>query len=453
VKFVGGAINKQWLQNVLSDAMEDCVRVRAAVAYASRDNMLLFEACQRVGKPLVYYGRYDHTVPVHPQILKWFLDQKSPGLVCKLVPDILHAKVIWWEGAGVYLGSANLSERAWFSNIEAGLFIEQEEMTEQGIDIELEQFFDRIDSVSHELTLEHYQEIKQLADARAKDADSRDYAAEQNFDKTRRIPKNNGLVWVDSGKAEQKQLNQFIKEWDSTLQLMRDLGSRVSRDENRPSWLSADVPAGVQADQFLHAYYYQRVREGSAHPYDQYFEANKNRPEQALQEIVAWWRSGTYDHHHEENTVYAWAPTLRTLLSANKLLTLAESEFVRLVSMVHAMRDHAAKQRNVWLGLAETQQPLEIKVEAFARRLFAARSAEGKSALDTINYVLYGGAPSELAIRLWAGTRSATWRIPHIGLSSLGEIAGWAMPNIFPPRNGRSSKALRALGNNVTVYF
>ena len=453
MKFVGGAINKQWLQNVLADAMGDCVRVRAAVAYANQDNMLLFEACQRAGKPLVYYGRYDHTVPVHPHVLKWFLDQKSPGLVCKLVPDILHAKVIWWEGAGVYLGSANLSERAWFSNIEAGVFIEHEEMIDQGLDVELEQFFDRVDSVSRELTMEHYQEIKQLADARSKDIDSRDYAAEQNFEKTRRIPRNNGLAWVDSGKPEQKHLTQFIKEWESTLQLMRDLGARVSRDENRPSWLSADVPAGAQADQFLHAYYYQRVREGSAHPYDQYFEANKNRPEQALQEIVAWWKSGAYDHDHEENTVYAWAPALRALLAKDKLLTLTEPDFVRLVSMVHAMRDHASKQQNTWLGLPATQQPHDLKVEAFAKRLFVIRSTDGKSAVETINYVLYGGATSDLAKRLWAGTRSATWRIPHMGLSSLGEIAGWAMPDVFPPRNMRSSKALRALGNNVSIYM
>lgn len=57
MKFVGRAINKQWLQNVLADAMEDCVRVRAAVAYANQDNVLLFEACQRAGKPLAWTAR------------------------------------------------------------------------------------------------------------------------------------------------------------------------------------------------------------------------------------------------------------------------------------------------------------------------------------------------------------------------------------------------------------
>ncbi|WP_371200120.1 phospholipase, partial [Ectothiorhodospira sp. PHS-1] len=37
------------------------------------------------------------------------------------------------------------------------------------------------------------------------------------------------------------------------------------------------------------------------------------------------------------------------------------------------------------------------------------------------------------------------------GLSSLGEIVGWARPDEFPPRNMRTSKGLRALGYNVRI--
>lgn len=71
----------------------------------NRDNMKLFEACAQHLKPLEFYGRYDHTVAVDPAILKWFLDMASPNYDCKLVPDILHAKVIWWVDAGLYIGS------------------------------------------------------------------------------------------------------------------------------------------------------------------------------------------------------------------------------------------------------------------------------------------------------------------------------------------------------------
>jgi hypothetical protein len=57
----------------------------------------------------------------------------------------------------------------------------------------------------------------------------------------------------------------------------------------------------------------------------------------------------------------------------------------------------------------------------------------------------------KFSARLWNAIRSDDWAIPHIGLSSLGEIVGWARPDEFPPRNMRTSKGLRALGYNVRI--
>ena len=111
MRFIAGPLNKQLLQNLLGEVIESCTRVRAAVAYASRDNMKLFEACAQHLKPLEFFGRYDHTVAVDPAVLKWFLDKASPNYDCKLVPDILHAKVIWWVDAGAYMGSLQKTEK------------------------------------------------------------------------------------------------------------------------------------------------------------------------------------------------------------------------------------------------------------------------------------------------------------------------------------------------------
>ncbi|GIX24925.1 MAG: hypothetical protein KatS3mg122_2156 [Caldimonas sp.] len=126
--------------------------------------MQLFEACARHLKPLEFYGRYDHTVPVDPAVLKWFLDKASPNYHCKLVPDILHSKVIWWVDAGAYIGSANLSDRAWISNIEAGVFLPHDELAETGMERELLHFFEEVDDRSVPLREEIYLEQRQLAD-------------------------------------------------------------------------------------------------------------------------------------------------------------------------------------------------------------------------------------------------------------------------------------------------
>ena len=66
-----------------------------------------------------------------------------------------------------------------------------------------------------------------------------------------------------------------------------------------------------------------------------------------------------------------------------------------------------------------------------------------------LNYVVWGNGG--FSARLWNAIRSDDWAIPHIGLSSLGEIVGGARPDEFAPRNMRPSKGLRALGYNVRI--
>ena len=88
-----------------------------------------------------FYGRYDRSVPITTNILKTFLDSKSPNYECKLVPDIFHAKIIWWKDFGIYIGSANLTEQGWYENIEAGIFIAHNEIVENDLEDELINFF------------------------------------------------------------------------------------------------------------------------------------------------------------------------------------------------------------------------------------------------------------------------------------------------------------------------
>lgn len=448
MKFIAGPLNKQLLQNLLAELIEPCTRVRAAVAYANRDNMQLFEACARHMKPLEFFGRYDHTVAVDPVVLKWFLDQASPNFDCKLVPDILHAKIIWWVDAGAYIGSANLSDRAWVSNIEAGTFLPQEDLVETGMERELLRFFEEVDDRARPLTKEIYQEQLRLADRRSELA-KREYALQQQFDKDRLLPKNQGLVFIDTKRGTEKRFQKFEQDWNDTLQVMRSIAERVSQFGTKPSWIDASVPPGVQADQFLHAYYYKQVKEGNRHPYDEFFAKNSKNPELALQSALEWWHAADFDHSFEERTIYEWSPQLRELLAHDRILKLKEHEFVAAISRVHAIRDHAVKQENEHLGLPDRPQASDDKVEKFGERLWQQRSQGGKTILELLNYVIWGNG--NVSLRIWNAIRSDEWTIPHIGLSSFGEIVGWARPDEFPPRNMRTSKGLRALGYNVRI--
>src|SRR5471030_747671 len=66
---------------------------------------------------------------------------------CKLVPDSLHSKVIWWRGHGAYIGSANLTDRAWNSNIEAGVYFSESDLADSGMIEQLTEFFENLQSL------------------------------------------------------------------------------------------------------------------------------------------------------------------------------------------------------------------------------------------------------------------------------------------------------------------
>ena len=57
-----------------------------------------------------------------------------------------------------------------------------------------------------------------------------------------------------------------------------------------------------------------------------------------------------------------------------------------------------------------------------------------------LNYVVWGNG--SVSARLWNAIRSDDWAIPHVSLSSLGEIVVWARPDEFPSRNMQTSKGL-----------
>jgi hypothetical protein len=53
---------------------------------------------------------------------------------------------------------------------------------------------------------------------------------------------------------------------------------------------------------------------------------------------------------------------------------------------------------------------------------------------------------------MWDALTDSRRKVELLGVSSLGEIVGWALPDLYPPRNGRTSKSLRSLGYDVRVH-
>lgn len=445
--FFANKLNGGFLRNVLPDQSVDVDFVRAAIAYGS-DASTLIENCLRHQRKLDIWMRYDHTVPVAPQLLKKLLAGASSNIFCYLVPDVLHAKLIWWSGYGAYIGSANLTDRAWLTNIEFGVFLSESELEEAGGLEEIRLFFEQLESceAAFALTQEIVEEQEQLQKLRhdklrAIDDESRGFRSKQQWGGPAAV--------VSRKKAIDAGREKFIKEWTEGLTILRALAEKAPN--YRPRWINEDVPATWQADQFLHAYYYNEVVDGARHPVEEFYLRNRADPMGAAHQALLWWSRLAEPPSHEDDNCHVRAPIIREALARGKVENLTLEDFVRVCQANHSTMDHVRRMRLEKFGVTgELDSP--ARGAAFAEWLWGKRNQRGESVVDLLHFVLDGGDASDLPRRIFDAARSDERKLPHFGINQVAELAGWARPELSPPRNGRTSKGLKALGFDVRIY-
>lgn len=448
MKLVANRVNSIHLRDVLPSAADEVEGVLAAVAYGAsggneKDDFL--SHCVKNKYRLDIWMRYDHTVPVAVPLLERLLRNHNNNIFCRLVPDYLHSKLIWWKGYGAYIGSANLTDRAWLTNIEAGVFLDESDLEESGIVLEIESFFEWLKNLdkAFPLTQEIIEEMNKLELLRRGD--------EGKGKDKRKVPVWNGPSFESKKNAHEREKEKFRQEWHETLTTLRNIGEKLSN--NRPGWVEEDVPLGWQIDQFLHAYYQNKVGDRKKKPYEEYYSKNRVNPTAASNAAVDWWKNTESPPSHEDVTFYKSAPYIKRKLTEDNILNLSEDEFSEICCYTHATKDHAMKISLATLGRPELSSlEIEERIPLFAAWLLAQRNKEGWDVRKLLHYVLYEGDDSTMWERLYNAGRTDRFRLPHYGLNSLAEVAGWARPEVAPPRNGRTSKALRALGYDVRVY-
>lgn len=426
-----------------------CEEVRAAIAYASSDNMTLLTACKSLSKPLTFFCRYDDSVPVHPDIIKWFLRDAGPNFLCRVVPEILHSKVIWWVGAGVYIGSANMTHRAWYDNVETGVYITEEELRVANLHLKLEQFFASIELESQPISDEFHRHLCLLAESRR--AIQKEEAAHR-----KRVPwffpKAGDLSPGTDTQAESRKYAEFARDWNESLQFLRGIGKELEKESNRPAWVPEDTPMGAHVDQFIHAYYYRKVNGDQGEQFVRSaHDSNRLNREKALQDAIAWWRDDYLDYAPEKAQIVEWAPLIQSTFQRGKLLNLSESQFASAMSHVHALREVARYRKNRQLGLADSKQDMDVKVSAHLSELWRAKNKKGQRILQLLDEVIWSGG-GKIEWRIWSAANSPHLKIAQVGQSTLGELVGWVLPYTYIPRNNRTLKGLFCLGYPVRLY-
>jgi hypothetical protein len=353
--------------------------------------------------------------------------------------------VIWWKGYGAYIGSANHTDRGWLTNIEAGVFLEEDELLANGMDSQLESFFDYLRDLDKAIPIseDYVKEMERLAilnkgaHDEAKKARTHDIWESPSF--------------INKKAAFDRRKDNFKTEWQSTLGILQSIQQQLP--DYRPSWISEDVPTAWQVDQLLHAYYYKRVGDGRSKPYEEYFQRNKANPQAAVKEHLTWWKATHSAPNKEDINLFENAPFIRKLLDKNYVLSISVEELENLFSKTHATMDHAIKIPMSVLGKPEiNSMDRDGRLELFAILMMKERNKKGWDIRQLLHYVLYEGPDNLIWERIYHAGRDSQYTLPRYGLNSIAEVVGWARPEIAPPRNGRTSKALRALGFDVRIY-
>ena len=460
MRTVMGEMNGVRLRELMTGAEGRCSRVTAAVAYATQNNPF-FESCINNKIFLEFFGLLDEDAAVSIPVLQQLLRAGPLAVNPRLIKGHFHSKIIWWHGYGAYIGSANLTSNAWFANVECGVFFDELEFIGTSLQFDLEQQFDYLRTVSSPVTSEL---VKALDGLRSFDQSI--YSAKQKrqsqFEQaTKGIPSFPGLATVGSA-TKPTAFTRFAIEWNETLQLLRGLCKDFQKLNARPTWVSSSADATVHFDQFLHAYYYVRIRDDredvesikSVELVNRAYERNKLNTTLALREAASWWASLPEAPYGEDIFIDEFTPMMRAMFAREKLKSWALEDFQKVFFHVHAFKTHARQMKKTTLGLPpEHHDTVKERSDRVSKWLWEQpRDASQKSILELLNFLIWGTNPSDMAERLWLVTSEGPWRYDHFGQSSLGEAVGWARPDKFPPRNNRTNKALKSLGHNVRQF-
>jgi len=459
MEVVLGELNRVWLKELLERALPGRPYVQAAVAYAEGLHEF-FKRCNESEAHLRFYGLLDQSVAVSLLVLELFLKDKSGRMHCRLVKGHFHSKVIWWHGFGAYIGSANLTDAAWYKNVECGLFLTEDELATHGVGKQLEALFLHLDNNSLALSQETYEKLSRLSEERQSGIAAAEQVIGRQFDALFGThPPHLGLTVVPAkGQKTSRKQEAFVKEWYETLQILRNLTNRFNQAGRRPAWVSPDALPAVHFDQFLHAYYYDFIRGGddegkSVEKVERAYQRHKDNLNAAFEEAVSWWARLERAPFGEDQFIAVTAPAMQAAFAPEGVRTMDVEAFARAMQYVHAFRTHARQVQNRTMGLPPGhQEDVDTRTRRLAEWLWQRRTKGSRGAREVLEFVLYGSEPHDMEARLWGATHDKEWRLPHFGKSILGEAVGWARPTEYPPRNNRTNKALRALGYDVKLF-
>ncbi|MBK7823498.1 MAG: hypothetical protein IPJ61_21160 [Tessaracoccus sp.] len=451
MRIIGNALNGDYFENLVRLAAvkgSGLQQISLAVAWVKSMDPL-FELAKAKNVPLTLYALAEDGFPA-TQVVQRFVDGPTTWQLL-LTRRFYHPKIVWFRGVGVYIGSANLTTSGWWDNLECGVWFTQDEIERDNLDVQLTSMFAEVAKRSTGVNREHLAAFRRLDAQRAElTAAERAFQARVDKEFANLGGQDKPIRPTTKGGAARQQ---FIAEWQNGLGLLQKIvdGTKL---RTWPSWVAKDAHPAIVQDQATEYWYHRNIRLSgdSVATIDALHRKNRGSPDAALDQAFAEWEAFEGD---EKWTYYINEGPRRVgeLLQRTALTQLDEDRLTEILHATHAAREHARQMRKKDLGDEGTTSTSEERSRLFARYLLGQESADGKTVQDVLRYVIWGDDQTpDVGERIWDAVHEEDWKLPHLGPSILGEMVGYARPDQYPPRNGRVSKTLAALGYEGVAY-
>lgn len=434
--------------------------ISAAIAYTQSD--ILVEACIENNIKLEWWGLFNSQISTNLDIIKKAI--RSPNIKFYPFAKLFHPKVILFHGYGIYVGSHNMTDSAMYKNVEAGVFIDENDLTNEQKK-EITDFFADLKKKSIPATKDDIDRIEKYISVTKNEQKNKEKIQTGIDDIFKKLFEHLFILKQGSfdhphgkqkGDKESKQRLQFLQEWREVQNYLSIVQKHV-QESKQPEWVSSAAETTIITDQLLHAYYYSyllkgRREEKSVDVVNREYNKNKHNTEAAIDKAIKWW--GTLDTAPQSEDVHInkWGPSNKEILSRLEERGLTEDEILIVLKQNHAARTHARQIKNRTFGLPDSFQTTEDnRVELYAKWLFKQKTQGVLGVNDVLRFLLFDKQKS-VEERVYECIYNSEYRLEHFGKSIVGELIGWGRPEITYLRNNRVNKALRSLGYDVQLF-
>ena len=443
---------------LIKNIPDNVKKISASIAFTQDDTLM--KICNNKKIHLDWWGLFNSDISTKLEIVKDAI--KSPYIKFFSFAELFHSKLIWLHGYGLYIGSHNLTKNAMYNNVETGVFIPENELSEENT-IKIEKYFDflRVNSIpatieDAELMEKYITESKIENDRRSFIKQNLENLFEERFAHLF-ILKPGVQDWENNKISNDKKKLFFLQEWRETQKYLRIIHEKI-RDIKQPTWVDPNADISIITDQILHAYYYSYLLKGkdegikSSELVNNEYEKNKDDPDGAIQKAIEWWKTLSSPPSKENVHINEWSKSNKVILSNLRNRNLTKEELLTVFNQNHAARNHARQMRNSDFDLpTDFKTTIEERVNYYVDWILKQRTSGGLTIQETMKYLLFEDVVN-LEERVYNTVYNQKYHIDHFGRSIVGELVGWGRPEITHLRNNRVNKGLRALGFNVTLF-